>query len=177
MRVFRCHRIGQTRDVKIHRLLCWGTIEENIFLKQLQKRMLDSIVMDRGQFTKSNIGTKVLTADRLQGVAGTLARRCEGGLLQLCASNDILSLLISPPSSLSLYLSPLLPSLFISHPFFPLSLSLTPSSLSLYLSHLLPSLFISHPFFPLSLSLTPSSLSLYLSPLLPSLFGWKILQP
>ncbi|OII73738.1 SWI SNF2 family ATPase [Cryptosporidium ubiquitum] len=47
----RCHRIGQTRDVNIYRLVSEWTIEESIFKKQLQKRLLDDVVVDQGQFT------------------------------------------------------------------------------------------------------------------------------
>jgi len=47
----RCHRIGQTRDVHIYRLISEHTIEENILRKQLQKRQLDDVVVDQGKFT------------------------------------------------------------------------------------------------------------------------------
>ncbi|KAJ1612359.1 Swr1p like SWI/SNF2 ATPase [Cryptosporidium canis] len=47
----RCHRIGQTRDVNIYRLISEWTIEESIFKKQLQKRLLDDVVVDQGHFT------------------------------------------------------------------------------------------------------------------------------
>ncbi|KAF7456495.1 SWI SNF2 family ATPase [Cryptosporidium felis] len=47
----RCHRIGQTRDVNIYRLISEWTIEESIFRKQLQKRLLDDVVVDQGHFT------------------------------------------------------------------------------------------------------------------------------
>jgi superfamily II DNA/RNA helicase len=47
----RCHRIGQTREVNIYRLISESTIEENIFKKQLEKRQLDEIVVDGGAFT------------------------------------------------------------------------------------------------------------------------------
>jgi helicase SWR1 len=43
----RCHRIGQMRDVHIYRLVSEKTIEENIFVKQLQKRQLDHVVIDQ----------------------------------------------------------------------------------------------------------------------------------
>ena len=46
----RAHRIGQTRDVHIYRLLSQHTIEENIFRTQLQKRLLDDVVVDAGNF-------------------------------------------------------------------------------------------------------------------------------
>mmetsp|Transcript_13786 Transcript_13786/g.25997 ORF Transcript_13786/g.25997 Transcript_13786/m.25997 type:complete len:183 (+) Transcript_13786:2601-3149(+) len=47
----RCHRIGQTRDVHIYRLISAYTIEENILKKALQKRHLDNVIMEGGQFT------------------------------------------------------------------------------------------------------------------------------
>ena len=47
----RCHRIGQTREVNIYRLISESTIEENIFKKQLEKRQLDEVVIDGGSFT------------------------------------------------------------------------------------------------------------------------------
>eukprot|EP00914_Ancora_sagittata_P024827 GHVO01049546.1.p1 GENE.GHVO01049546.1~~GHVO01049546.1.p1 ORF type:complete len:365 (-),score=79.99 GHVO01049546.1:151-1167(-) len=47
----RCHRIGQTRDVNIYRLISEFSIEENILRKQMEKRKLDDIVVDQGHFT------------------------------------------------------------------------------------------------------------------------------
>lgn len=47
----RCHRIGQTRDVHIYRLVSEYTIESNILRKANQKRMLDDVVIQEGQFT------------------------------------------------------------------------------------------------------------------------------
>jgi hypothetical protein len=44
-------RIGQTRDVHIYRLITEQTIEENILLKAKQKKQLDFLVMDEGNFT------------------------------------------------------------------------------------------------------------------------------
>lgn len=46
----RAHRIGQTRDVHIYRLITEHSIEENIWTKAKQKRNLDLIVMDEGNF-------------------------------------------------------------------------------------------------------------------------------
>ncbi|OUC46276.1 protein, SNF2 family [Trichinella nativa] len=46
----RCHRIGQTRDVHIYRLICERTIEENILLKATQKRKLGELAIDEGGF-------------------------------------------------------------------------------------------------------------------------------
>ncbi|KAL0938354.1 adenosinetriphosphatase [Colletotrichum truncatum] len=47
----RCHRIGQTRDVHIYRLVSEHTIEANILRKASQKQMLDDVVIQEGSFT------------------------------------------------------------------------------------------------------------------------------
>lgn len=47
----RCHRIGQTRDVHIYRFVSEATIEANILRKANQKRMLDDVVIQQGEFT------------------------------------------------------------------------------------------------------------------------------
>lgn len=47
----RCHRIGQTRDVHIYRLVSEHTIEANILRKASQKQMLDDVVIQEGAFT------------------------------------------------------------------------------------------------------------------------------
>lgn len=47
----RCHRIGQTRDVHIYRFISEATIEANILRKANQKRMLDDVVIQQGEFT------------------------------------------------------------------------------------------------------------------------------
>ncbi|KAK8113778.1 SWR1-DEAH-box protein- putative RNA helicase [Apiospora kogelbergensis] len=47
----RCHRIGQTRDVHIYRLISEHTIEANILRKASQKQMLDDVVIQEGGFT------------------------------------------------------------------------------------------------------------------------------
>mmetsp|Transcript_20269 Transcript_20269/g.57059 ORF Transcript_20269/g.57059 Transcript_20269/m.57059 type:complete len:871 (-) Transcript_20269:75-2687(-) len=46
----RCHRIGQTREVHIYRLVTEHTIEENIVLKSNQKRHLDHLAIQSGGF-------------------------------------------------------------------------------------------------------------------------------
>jgi len=47
----RCHRIGQTRDVHIYRLVSERTVEENILKKANQKRLLGDIAIEGGNFT------------------------------------------------------------------------------------------------------------------------------
>ncbi|GAB4813110.1 hypothetical protein N2152v2_000156 [Parachlorella kessleri] len=54
----RCHRIGQTREVHIWRLVCEKTIEENILKKSDQKRQLDWLAIQSGGFTTDAILTK-----------------------------------------------------------------------------------------------------------------------
>ncbi|CAE7390163.1 dom [Symbiodinium pilosum] len=51
----RAHRIGQTREVHIYRLVSEHTIEENIWRRQLQKRELDDMVVDQGRFTTDEL--------------------------------------------------------------------------------------------------------------------------
>lgn len=51
----RVHRIGQTRDCHVYRLVTEHTIEENILLKAKQKKNLDILVMDRGKFDSSHL--------------------------------------------------------------------------------------------------------------------------
>ena len=51
----RAHRIGQTREVHIFRLITEHSIEENILSKAQQKRNLDILVMDRGKFDASQL--------------------------------------------------------------------------------------------------------------------------
>ncbi|KAL5711838.1 Pharynx and intestine in excess protein 1 [Ranunculus cassubicifolius] len=46
----RCHRIGQTREVHIYRLISRSTIEENILKKANQKRVLDDLVIQSGGY-------------------------------------------------------------------------------------------------------------------------------
>ncbi|BBN17604.1 helicase SRCAP/SWR1 [Marchantia polymorpha subsp. ruderalis] len=46
----RCHRIGQTREVHIYRLVSESTIEENILKKANQKRLLDDLVIQSGSY-------------------------------------------------------------------------------------------------------------------------------
>lgn len=46
----RCHRLGQTKDVTVHRLITEGTVEENIWRKQLHKRILADFVVNQDTF-------------------------------------------------------------------------------------------------------------------------------
>ena len=76
----RCHRIGQTRDVHIYRLISERTVEENILKKANQKRMLGNIAIEGGNFTtayfkevrENTFGQNLLTANSQQ----TLSIHC-----------------------------------------------------------------------------------------------------
>lgn len=60
----RCHRIGQTRDVHIYRFVSEHTIESNILKKANQKRHLDNVVIQKGDFT-TDYFTKLSVKDLL----------------------------------------------------------------------------------------------------------------
>jgi hypothetical protein len=64
----RCHRIGQTRNVRIYRLICESTIEENILLKSLQRKRVGEMVTENGMFTVANLKTsyREILQDALQ---------------------------------------------------------------------------------------------------------------
>lgn len=62
----RSHRIGQTREVHIYRLISEYTIEANILRKANQKRLLDDVVIQEGEFTTdylNNMGVKDMIND------------------------------------------------------------------------------------------------------------------
>ncbi|KAK6076917.1 Helicase SWR1 [Seiridium cupressi] len=73
----RCHRIGQTRDVHIYRLVSEHTIEANILRKASQKQMLDDVVIQEGGFT-TDYFNKVLVHDVMKGVGGDVAEDVVG---------------------------------------------------------------------------------------------------
>ena len=62
----RAHRIGQTREVHIYRMVCKGTIEENILQKSMQKRELDHFAIQAGNFNTEHF-TKARTKKQTNG--------------------------------------------------------------------------------------------------------------
>lgn len=83
----RCHRIGQTRDVHIYRLVSEYTIESNILRKATQKTILDNVVIQEGDFTTeyfnrtsvsellgNNAGRDVPSLDRPKNLEKVLAQ-------------------------------------------------------------------------------------------------------
>ncbi|XP_051168190.1 helicase domino isoform X6 [Leptopilina boulardi] len=71
----RCHRIGQTRDVHIYRLVSDKTVEENILKKANQKRLLGDLAIEGGNFTtayfKSSTIQDIFNVDQTEGDAST----------------------------------------------------------------------------------------------------------
>ncbi|CAG0922333.1 unnamed protein product [Notodromas monacha] len=64
----RCHRIGQTRDVHIYRLISERTVEENILRKANQKRLMVDLAIENGNFTTAHF--KMNTIHDLFSVRG-----------------------------------------------------------------------------------------------------------
>ena len=59
----RAHRIGQTRDVHIYRLVSESTVEENILKKATQKRHLSQLSLEEGRFTTQSFIKEMTIAD------------------------------------------------------------------------------------------------------------------
>ncbi|KAJ4332010.1 swr1 complex component [Ascochyta clinopodiicola] len=65
----RAHRIGQTRDVHIYKFVSEYTIEANILRKSNQKRLLDDVIIQKGDFTTDTFN-KVTWRDALDDNRG-----------------------------------------------------------------------------------------------------------
>ena len=74
----RCHRIGQTREVHIYRLVSESTIEENILHKSDQKRQLDHLAIQSGGFNTDFL--QKFNPRELLGIQG------ESSVLLCCAA-------------------------------------------------------------------------------------------
>ena len=59
----RAHRIGQTRDVHIYRLVSESTVEENILKKANQKRHLSQLSLEEGRFTTQSFVQEMSISD------------------------------------------------------------------------------------------------------------------
>lgn len=86
----RCHRIGQTRDVHIYRFVSEHTIESNILKKANQKRHLDSLVIQKGDFTTdyfTKLSVKdLLGSDSIDGLDNNQPMLSENGTID-CSKN------------------------------------------------------------------------------------------
>ena len=54
----RCHRIGQTKDVKVYRLITRGTYEQDMFLRASIKLGLDQAILDSGTISSNEMTPK-----------------------------------------------------------------------------------------------------------------------
>ena len=54
----RCHRIGQTKDVKVYRLITRGTYEQDMFVRASIKLGLDQAILDSGQNSTTDMTPK-----------------------------------------------------------------------------------------------------------------------
>lgn len=72
----RCHRIGQTRDVHIYRLVSEKTVEENILKKANQKRLLGDLAIEGGNFTTAYFKSSTIQ-DLFQTEAGNANTRMQ----------------------------------------------------------------------------------------------------
>jgi DNA helicase INO80 len=51
----RAHRLGQTRQVTVYRLICQGTVEEKILLRAKQKDAIQKTVISGGDFRQMDL--------------------------------------------------------------------------------------------------------------------------
>ncbi|OWB61454.1 hypothetical protein B5S29_g2344 [[Candida] boidinii] len=93
----RCHRIGQTRDVHIYRFVSEYTIESNILKKANQKRQLDDVIIQEGDFTtdyfsklsvKDLLGEPDDTVNGESGESGESVEAVSNGGGNSAANND-----------------------------------------------------------------------------------------
>ncbi|KAI5797400.1 SNF2 family N-terminal domain-containing protein [Peziza echinospora] len=86
----RCHRIGQTRDVHIYRFVSEYTIESNILRKSEQKRMLDDVVIQEGEFTTDYFERLTLKEMLGDDVLGKLSNTAPGSGSSVLDQEDLL---------------------------------------------------------------------------------------
>lgn len=92
----RCHRIGQTKDVHIYRLICKSTIEERILLKATQKRTINDVVIETHGFSPevlSKMDIREIFDEQFQSnIISTNDKDLEYALTQVEDENDVIAL-------------------------------------------------------------------------------------
>lgn len=83
----RCHRIGQTREVHIYRLISESTIEENILRKANQKRALDDLVIQSGSYN-TEFFKKLDPMELFSGHRALPVENLQKGMLTINANSD-----------------------------------------------------------------------------------------
>lgn len=66
--IARAHRIGQTRPVKVFRLVVSNTTEELLIIKSFGKRLLERMVIREGKFNARSMAQKLADADNNHGL-------------------------------------------------------------------------------------------------------------
>ncbi|TYI16644.1 hypothetical protein ES332_A08G269000v1 [Gossypium tomentosum] len=89
----RCHRIGQTREVHIYRLISESTIEENILKKANQKRALDDLVIQSGgyntEFFKKLDPMELFSGHRTLSVKSQKEKNLNSGIKDSVSNADV----------------------------------------------------------------------------------------
>jgi hypothetical protein len=84
----RCHRIGQTRQVTVYKLVTTGTVDEDIYEMGERKRLLSEAVLSNKQQPASKAGKQ-------QDDIGMIGRILQGAIARMQQSQ-------SQPQSLSI---------------------------------------------------------------------------
>ena len=82
----RAHRIGQRNEVRVFRLVTNSPIEERILARATDKKNLNSLAVEAGQFNKSN--TVSSTEDRKEMMANLLKEWSAGGDVDIDAEME-----------------------------------------------------------------------------------------
>ena len=64
----RCHRIGQSRDVTVYKLITRSSIEENILMTSNVKSKIDDMVLNKGRFNLQTIFQKIIPNTQDSGI-------------------------------------------------------------------------------------------------------------
>lgn len=86
----RCHRIGQTRNVNIYRLISESTIEERILLKANQKRHMNEIVIHNGAFTPDFLKNQMEVRDLFKDSEKSFSNALLDAEEQMSAYNNMM---------------------------------------------------------------------------------------
>lgn len=77
----RAYRLGQTRNVRVYRLITAGTVEENIYLRQVYKQQLGRNALDGEKAKRFFVAVQGQAKGELFGIKNLLSVRFEGKYL------------------------------------------------------------------------------------------------